>query len=77
MFDYNSSVKLFLRVRYLSKASPFIDRDKSQDLSSIREVSPPVMSGGGGQESLSVVETNRLRAKLGLKPLEVAEKVAG
>ncbi|XP_013181016.1 PREDICTED: U4/U6.U5 tri-snRNP-associated protein 1 [Papilio xuthus] len=30
--------------------------------------------GGAAQESLSIEETNRLRAKLGLKPLEVTEQ---
>ncbi|CAH2075876.1 unnamed protein product, partial [Iphiclides podalirius] len=39
-----------------------------------KEQSP--VAGGGAQESLSIEETNRLRAKLGLKPLEVAEKPA-
>ena len=38
--------------------------------------SPPA-TGGAAQESLSVEETNKLRAKLGLKPLERAEKPAG
>ncbi|KAI5633167.1 SART-1 family domain-containing protein [Phthorimaea operculella] len=33
-------------------------------------------SSGGAQESLSIEETNRLRAKLGLKPLEVTEAPA-
>ncbi|XP_060803820.1 U4/U6.U5 tri-snRNP-associated protein 1 [Amyelois transitella] len=33
-------------------------------------------AGGAAQESLSIEETNRLRVKLGLKPLEVAEKPA-
>lgn len=32
---------------------------------------------GGGAESLSIEDTNRLRAKLGLKPLEVHEKPEG
>lgn len=31
----------------------------------------PEQSGGGAVESLSIEETNKLRAKLGLKPLEV------
>lgn len=39
-----------------------------------REVSPVASSSGAVQESLSVEETNRLRLKLGLKPLEVTEK---
>ncbi|XP_052739540.1 U4/U6.U5 tri-snRNP-associated protein 1 isoform X2 [Bicyclus anynana] len=38
------------------------------------EASAP--AGGAAHESLSVAETNKLRAKLGLKPLEVAEKQA-
>ncbi|XP_034947185.1 U4/U6.U5 tri-snRNP-associated protein 1 [Chelonus insularis] len=33
--------------------------------------SPSPSKGGGSQESISIEETNRLRAKLGLKPLEV------
>ncbi|XP_063893731.1 U4/U6.U5 tri-snRNP-associated protein 1 isoform X1 [Helicoverpa armigera] len=40
-----------------------------------RSQSPPSTSGGA-QESLSIEETNKLRAKLGLKPLERAEKPA-
>ncbi|KAK5645554.1 hypothetical protein RI129_006854 [Pyrocoelia pectoralis] len=32
---------------------------------------PPEISGGGSVESLSIKETNKLRAKLGLKPLQV------
>ncbi|XP_026314104.1 U4/U6.U5 tri-snRNP-associated protein 1 isoform X2 [Hyposmocoma kahamanoa] len=39
-----------------------------------REASPVASSSGAVQESLSIEETNRLRAKLGLKPLEVTEK---
>ncbi|KAB0795301.1 hypothetical protein PPYR_12140 [Photinus pyralis] len=31
---------------------------------------PPEISGGGSVESLSIKETNKLRAKLGLKPLQ-------
>lgn len=31
----------------------------------------PINKGGGAQNSLSIEETNKLRAKLGLKPLEV------
>lgn len=42
-----------------------------------RSQSPPSTSGGGAQESLSIEETNKLRAKLGLKPLEQNEKPAG
>lgn len=34
----------------------------------------PEHSGGGSVESLSIVETNKLRAKLGLKPLALDEK---
>ncbi|KAL0830975.1 hypothetical protein ABMA28_001863 [Loxostege sticticalis] len=63
------------------------DRDKSFDAERSRGPSrsaSPAPSGangaasasGGAQESLSIEETNRLRAKLGLKPLEVAEKPA-
>ncbi|CAH0714097.1 unnamed protein product, partial [Brenthis ino] len=48
-------------------------RDKSQE--SEREPSP-VAATSSAQESLSIQETNKLRAKLGLKPLEVAEKPA-
>ncbi|XP_045534485.1 U4/U6.U5 tri-snRNP-associated protein 1 [Papilio machaon] len=39
-----------------------------------KEHSP--VPGGAAQESLSIEETNRLRAKLGLKPLEVTEQTA-
>lgn len=35
-----------------------------------RQRSPSPAKGGGAQTSLSIEETNRLRAKLGLKPLE-------
>ncbi|OWR49232.1 U4/U6.U5 tri-snRNP-associated protein 1 [Danaus plexippus] len=48
-------------------------RDKSQE--SERDSSPTPASGSA-QESLSIEETNKLRAKLGLKPLEVPEKPA-
>lgn len=36
-----------------------------------KQRSPSPNKGGGGQSSLSIEETNKLRAKLGLKPLEV------
>lgn len=49
-------------------------RDNSQE--SERDASP-VAATSSAQESLSIEETNKLRAKLGLKPLEVAEKAAG
>lgn len=45
-----------------------------QERSREREASPVASSSGGAQESLSIEQTNRLRAKLGLKPLEVTEK---
>ncbi|CAH2107920.1 unnamed protein product [Euphydryas editha] len=48
-------------------------RDNSQE--SERDASP-VAATSSAQESLSIEETNKLRAKLGLKPLEVAEKPA-
>ncbi|XP_053613171.1 U4/U6.U5 tri-snRNP-associated protein 1 [Plodia interpunctella] len=41
-----------------------------------RDRSPSPAASGAAQESLSVEETNRLRAKLGLKPLEAAEAPA-
>ncbi|XP_026501341.2 U4/U6.U5 tri-snRNP-associated protein 1 [Vanessa tameamea] len=48
-------------------------RDNSQE----SERAPsPAAAGSSAQESLSIEETNKLRAKLGLKPLEVAEKQA-
>ncbi|CAH0750020.1 unnamed protein product [Diatraea saccharalis] len=54
---------------------PRDDRDKSLEVE--RAASPVGASGGGGaSESLSIEETNKLRAKLGLKPLEVTEKPA-
>ncbi|VVC93728.1 unnamed protein product [Leptidea sinapis] len=40
-----------------------------------RSVSP-IAQPSSNQESLSIEETNKLRAKLGLKPLEVTEKIA-
>ncbi|KAF2363598.1 SNU66/SART1 family [Trinorchestia longiramus] len=42
------------------------------------EASPPQGSGGdnGGVVSLSVEETNKIRAKLGLKPLQVQEQLS-
>lgn len=46
------------------------DRDRSVEAA---PPSPPA-AASSNQESLSVEETNRLRAKLGLKPLEAAEK---
>ncbi|CAH1646858.1 unnamed protein product [Spodoptera littoralis] len=52
-----------------SEANTFIPA-RSAD----RSQSPPSTSGGGAQESLSIEETNKLRAKLGLKPLEQNEK---
>lgn len=57
-----------------------ISREKSYEVerSHSRSESPVAGgSGAGGGESLSVDETNRLRAKLGLKPLQVSEKPAG
>ncbi|KAH9642070.1 hypothetical protein HF086_007190 [Spodoptera exigua] len=54
-----------------SEANTFIPA-RSAD----RSQSPPSTSGGGAQESLSIEETNKLRAKLGLKPLEHNEKPA-
>lgn len=35
---------------------------------------PPTESSSGAGESLSIEETNRIRAKLGLKPLQVDDK---
>ncbi|XP_026733023.1 U4/U6.U5 tri-snRNP-associated protein 1 [Trichoplusia ni] len=52
------------------------NRERSSESSALtaeRSQSPP---GPGAQESLSVDDTNKLRAKLGLKPLEHAEKPA-
>lgn len=46
------------------------DEDKERD-----KTSPQPSSSNA--DSLSIEETNKLRAKLGLKPLEVAEKPAG
>ncbi|CAG9113682.1 unnamed protein product [Plutella xylostella] len=46
------------------------DRDRSVEAA---PPSPPA-AASTNQESLSIEETNRLRAKLGLKPLEAAEK---
>ncbi|KAF9411698.1 hypothetical protein HW555_009564 [Spodoptera exigua] len=54
-----------------SEANTFIPA-RSAD----RSQSPPSTSGGNAQESLSIEETNKLRAKLGLKPLEHNEKPA-
>ncbi|KAJ8731036.1 hypothetical protein PYW08_002449 [Mythimna loreyi] len=54
-------------------------REKSSESSARtgeRSQSPPASRGGAAQESLSVEETNKLRAKLGLKPLERTEKPA-
>ncbi|XP_049868009.1 U4/U6.U5 tri-snRNP-associated protein 1 isoform X2 [Pectinophora gossypiella] len=50
------------------------EREKPQERA--RDKSPENAAGGGAQESLSIEETNRLRAKLGLKPLEVNEPPA-
>ena len=51
---------------------------RSQDRSQESERDPsPVAASSSAQESLSIEETNKLRAKLGLKPLQVAEKPAG
>ncbi|CAH0581080.1 unnamed protein product [Chrysodeixis includens] len=69
------------RARETSRAA-HDDADNNREKSSESEArtaersqSPPSTSGGA-QESLSVDETNKLRAKLGLKPLEHAEKPA-
>ncbi|XP_059049585.1 U4/U6.U5 tri-snRNP-associated protein 1 [Achroia grisella] len=51
------------------------DKDHENDREHVREPSP-VATSTTAQESLSIEETNKLRAKLGLKPLEVAEKPA-
>ncbi|XP_021358089.1 U4/U6.U5 tri-snRNP-associated protein 1-like [Mizuhopecten yessoensis] len=40
------------------------------------EKSQPPSASGGGEASLSIAETNRIRAKLGLKPLEVNSGVS-
>ncbi|XP_033733717.1 U4/U6.U5 tri-snRNP-associated protein 1-like [Pecten maximus] len=45
--------------------------DYNHGSSSNVEKSQPASSSGGGDASLSIEETNRIRAKLGLKPLEV------
>lgn len=50
---------------------PEISKEKERSLSPIASA-----KGGGSQASLSIEETNRLRAKLGLKPLEVESKNA-
>lgn len=51
--------------------------DKSHDVERERVREPsPVAASSTAQESISIEETNRLRAKLGLKPLEVTEKPA-
>ncbi|XP_012546464.1 U4/U6.U5 tri-snRNP-associated protein 1 isoform X2 [Bombyx mandarina] len=50
--------------------------DKSVEYEREKTKSPVQTQSGGAQESLSIEETNRLRAKLGLKPLEVNEKPA-
>ncbi|KAG6461156.1 U4/U6.U5 tri-snRNP-associated protein 1 isoform X2 [Manduca sexta] len=59
------------------------DSDGYRDHSNEPEAEPerereqsPAMASGAAQESLSIEETNALRAKLGLKPLEVKEKPA-
>lgn len=56
------------------------ERDKSSESdarTTERSNSVGPSAGGAAQESLSIDETNKLRAKLGLKPLEVAEKPGG
>lgn len=42
--------------------------------SSRSQRTPEESGGGGAVESLSIEETNKLRAKLGLKPLAVSER---
>lgn len=44
-----------------------------EDKSSRHKTSPSPPKSGQSQESLSIEETNKLRAKLGLKPLEVGD----
>ncbi|XP_017880646.1 U4/U6.U5 tri-snRNP-associated protein 1 [Ceratina calcarata] len=69
--DYDSDVEII-------NAPPPPKISKSSHLSTppppeiSKQRSPsPVNKGGGAQNSLSIEETNKLRAKLGLKPLEV------
>ncbi|CAB3224039.1 unnamed protein product [Arctia plantaginis] len=55
------------------------EREKSSESdarTAERDNSVGPTTGGAAKESLSIEETNKLRAKLGLKPLEAAEKPA-
>ncbi|CAG4966961.1 unnamed protein product [Colias eurytheme] len=60
-----------------TSAAPSQKDDRNSEKSAEAERSQsPVSAPATAQESLSIEETNKLRAKLGLKPLEVAEKPA-
>ncbi|XP_034826911.1 U4/U6.U5 tri-snRNP-associated protein 1 [Maniola hyperantus] len=54
---------------YRAHDDVYRDTSRSQDSTS----DSPAPAASSAQESLSVEETNRLRAKLGLKPLQIAE----
>ncbi|XP_050669681.1 U4/U6.U5 tri-snRNP-associated protein 1 [Leptidea sinapis] len=70
-----------VRSRSRSTSIPPTDtrKDKSHDKerrTSVERSVSPIAQPSSNQESLSIEETNKLRAKLGLKPLEVTEKTA-
>ncbi|CAG4961668.1 unnamed protein product [Parnassius apollo] len=71
--DSNGAAHSRSRSESRSHSPPPEIRQTHREISKEKERSP---EGGTAQESLSIEETNRLRAKLGLKPLEVAEKPA-
>ncbi|XP_045485427.1 U4/U6.U5 tri-snRNP-associated protein 1 [Pieris rapae] len=52
------------------------DDKPSEKKRKLEKSKSPVAPPASAQESLSIEDTNKLRAKLGLKPLEVAEKPA-
>ncbi|KAK0177484.1 hypothetical protein PV328_001534 [Microctonus aethiopoides] len=68
--DYDSDVEIVTTPPPPPKISKNHDpTPPPPEISKQRSPSPP--KGGSSQASLSIEETNRLRAKLGLKPLEV------
>ncbi|XP_068632741.1 U4/U6.U5 tri-snRNP-associated protein 1 [Battus philenor] len=54
--------------------SPSVHSPPHEPRPTTREKEQSPEAGGAAQESLSIDDTNRLRAKLGLKPLEVTEQ---
>ncbi|XP_012286069.1 U4/U6.U5 tri-snRNP-associated protein 1 [Orussus abietinus] len=67
--DYDSDVEIVSAPPPPKISKSHVSTPPPPDISRHRTPTPP--KGGASETSLSIEETNRLRAKLGLKPLEV------